>query len=217
VLTDDPTAARSMSFERQRVDLVVVEIPAYGWPDATLLRFHLMSEAWGKAYSETIVYLDADMQFVAPVSVSDLVTPLEEAEADIALVNHPGYFNRNPANRWIYRTSLGPWENASESAAYVPFEKRRTYVCGGMFWGRRDGFRRMMQELSQAVKNDRIRGVRAKHNDESHLNRWYVDNQASCVVEPPRWAHDPTYRHLRGLKPIVEAVRKPPNFVRLPT
>ena len=217
LLTDDPMTARGLSIDRQRVDLIVVEVPAYGWPEATLMRFHLMLEAWGKIHAETVAYIDADMQFVAPVSASDLVTPLEDADADVALVNHPGYFDRNTAYRWICRSCLGPWENEFESAAHVPFNERQTYVCGGIFWGRRDAFRRMILKLSQTVENDRIRGVRSKNNDESHLNRWYVDNQASCVVEPPRWAYDPTYRHLRGLKPIVEAVRKDPGFERLPT
>lgn len=216
LLTDDINRAAQLLRDVADVEIIFKSIPSLGWPDATLRRYEIMLSAWPLVDHDLVAYIDADMEFVRGFSTLDLLEPLKST-AEIVLVHHPGYFNRNPIYRFILKTALGPWEHRKASAAYVPRRLRITYVCGGMFWGRALAFHELLQQLSLSVKNDSEGSFRAKHNDESHLNRWFTEQTERCVVEPPRWAFDVTYRHLSGITPIVAAVRKPITFQRVST
>lgn len=154
------------------------------------------------------------MKFVNEFGISDLLEPLEST-ADLALISHPGYFRRNVVYNFLLKTPLGTWEHRQSSSAFVPMRMRKNYVCGGMFWGRAVELYKMLQQLALSVRVDLAKGVRAKHNDESHLNKWFTDHQERCLILPPRWAFDPTYIYLKDISPIVEAVRKPRSFVRV--
>lgn len=217
LLTDSPDSGIEAELSAGAVEVSVVAIPSLGWPEATLLRFGLIRGAMGRSAADVLVYMDADMEFVAPFGIRDFTEPFADTDARIALVAHPGYFNRNHLYRALIQTPCGPWETRPQSAAFVPILKRRTYVCGGLYWGETDAFSKMIEDLSHSVETDLSKGLRAKHNDESHLNRWLVEHQGRCTIQPPRWAHDETYRHLRQLSPIVRAIRKPKDFVRIPT
>jgi hypothetical protein len=212
LLTDDEVTARSRLADLGRVKVQVKGIPSYGWPEATLLRFELMCQMWPENSGGLVAYMDADMQFVSDFSLDDMTDEMNSCGAGIVLVNHPGYFRRNLLYRAALRTALGPWEDRRESSAFVPMKKRHNYVCGGMFWGAAAAFLEMSQTLSTAIRRDMSEGIVAKHNDESHLNRWYQDHGDECVVLPPRWVYDATYSHLRDLSPIALAVRKPDSF-----
>lgn len=214
LLTDDIDRAAQLLRGVNDFEIKFKSIPSLGWPDATLRRYEIMLSAWPLVAHDLVAYIDADMEFVRRFSVLDLVEPLTST-AEIILVHHPGYFNRHPIYRFLLKTALGPWEHRKASAAYVPRQFRITYVCGGMFWGRALAFHELLQQLSLSVKSDSEGSFRAKHNDESHLNRWFTEQTERCVVEPPRWAFDATYRHLSGITPIVAAVRKPKTFKRV--
>jgi hypothetical protein len=183
-------------------------IPSLGWPDATLQRHSLMLSGWEMVDSEIVGYLDADMRFIGCVEALDIVRPIRNSPAGVSLVRHPGYFNRSWIIERAIMTRLGPWECRPNSSAYVKWFDRKTYVCGGMYWGQSDAFFHMNVELEALIQQDVRRGMCAKHNDESYLNRWFLDHQELCSLEEPRWAYDPTYRHLSTVKPLIEAVRK---------
>jgi len=214
LLTDDVERAQQCISTSMNCEVVVRPIAPLGWPDATLMRFELMINNWDLVEHDLVAYMDADMKFVSKFGFSELSEPLAST-VDIALVSHPGYFRRNFVYRFLLRTSLGPWEHRRSSSAFVPMRLRKTYVCGGMFWGRTEGVFDMIKPLALSVRQDKENEVYARHNDESHLNQWLNVHQDRCSVLPPRWVFDPTYRHLRDLSPIVEAVRKPKDFKRI--
>jgi len=213
LLTDDIARGSFLQQDFPASQIVVRSIPSLGWPEATLYRFELMLAEWNQMNCELVAYMDADMEFVREFDASDFMKPLSSTSG-IVLVRHPGYFNRNVIYRYLLKTVLGPWEHRKQSCAFVPARMRKTYVCGGMFWGRATEFRELLQELALAVREDFRNGLRARHNDESHLNRWYTENLDRCVAVSPKWAFDTTYQHLADIKPIVVAVRKPKTFKR---
>lgn len=216
LLTDDPDRARKLN-THQRIAVEIERIDSFGWPEATLLRFRFMRSAWSKMNCDVVAYVDADMEFCDHFSIDDFVRPLVDRNGKIALVKHPGYFNRNWFYRQALRSPLGPWETRMSSTAFVPLEGRSTYVCGGIFWGIANHFKNMITDLDTAVDTDLMNSIRAKHNDESHLNRWWYQNEESCIALSPEWAFDTTYRHLRKLTPKVIAILKEQSFKRIPT
>ena len=191
-----------------------IQIPSYGWPEATLLRFHLMLDHWSHVLGSIVMYLDADTEFVSPINFQDLSQfcnhPLSNG---ITPVFHPGYYKRSPALNLIFRTRFGPWETNQKSTAFVPFNLRRNYVCGAVFWGLRDAFQKLCTELRSQIDADSKK--RAKCNDESHLNKWLTTHPT--VLATPEWAYASGYRNLRRLNPRIAVIHKPSNFVRIPT
>ena len=192
------------------------QIPSYGWPEATLLRFHLMLEHWRHVSGDVVMYLDADTKIVAPLNFQELSrfcnNPLSNG---ITPVLAPGYYKRFFPLKMIIRTRIGPWETNQKSTAYVPFNLRRNYVCGAVFWGLRDAFQKLCTELRSQIDADSKKRVIAKCNDESHLNRWFSVH--STIPASPEWAYASGYRNLKKLQPRIEVIHKPSNFVRMPT
>jgi len=191
-------------------------IESLGWPEATLFRFHLMSGHRHLAQGLRIAYIDADMVVSGPVYLHDFISVIDaQPPNQMVLVQHPGYFSRTWLIRLAVKTPFGPWGSSSRSQAFVPFKNRGIYVCGGFFWGERSSFFGMCDELAHAIDLDQSAGIRAKHNDESHLNKWFVKNSAALVG--PEWVFAPGYRNLRGIPPRISVIHKPSEFERIPT
>lgn len=208
VFTDKPEIFSSESSDRMIVTPIC--IPSYGWPNATLLRYHIFADHWNCVLGDVVAYLDADTRVVSVIEKSEL-NP-DSWTNQIGLVQHPGYYRRD---QWIdlsLISTLGPWETRSNSSAYVPLMKRRRYVCGGVWFGSRNSLRRMILDLREQTQKDLEMGVEAKWHDESHLNAWAARNR--CSKLEPKWAFVSDYPHLSHLKPKIEVIHKPADWKR---
>ena len=216
LLTDRDVSSLAIEKNSDFFTIKSFQIPSYGWPEATLLRFHLMLAHWSHVSGDIVMYLDADTKIVAPLNFEELLQfcnhPLSNG---ITPVLAPGYYKRFFPLKMIIRTRLGPWETNRKSTAYVAFMLRKNYVCGAVFWGLRDAFQQLCVELRSQIDTDSKNRVLAKCNDESHLNKWFSIN--STVPANPEWAYAAGFRNLKTLKPRIEVIHKPSNFVRLPT
>ena len=216
LLTDRNTDSLRVANTSSFFTINSFRIPSYGWPEATLLRFHLMLEHWRHVSGDVVMYLDADTKIVAPLNFQDLSQfcnhPLSNG---ITPVLHPGYYKRSPALNLIFRTRFGPWETNRKSTAYTPSNHRKRYVCGGAFWGLRDAFQKLCAELIPQIDTDLKNNVVAKCNDESHLNKWLTTHPT--MLATPEWAYASGYRNLRKLQPRIEVVHKPSRLIRSPT
>lgn len=80
------------------------------------------------------------------------------------------------AVRWIGQKPCNwamfyPYERNKRSRAYVkPFDGPYAYYMGGFYCGKAEPFLRMTEELDMAIREDALQGIKARHNDESHLN-----------------------------------------------
>lgn len=192
------------------------KIESLGWPEATLLRFDLMRRHKQFVLGKVVAYIDADMVVVDQLFGNDFTQVITGVESPgIALVEHPGYFSRSWLVRSIMRTRFGPWETRPKSAAFVASKDRSTYICGGMFWGERSSFFRMCDDIHIKICTDRTNLIRAKNNDESHLNNWFIAN--SIQLMSPEWVYAPGYRNLKSISPRISVIHKPRKFRRVPT
>ena len=205
VFTDNADEIRAFCGLNPNIKVNAIEIPAYRWPEATLLRYQIFTDHWSEVRGQLAIYVDADTRFVTAINPTDFFAAL--GTNDLGLVRHPGYFRRSPILRLLFRTRFGPWERHRDSTARVPISKRKDYVCGGVWFGRTSAVEQMCLSLAEAVREDLKHGVIARFHDESHLNRYKIDNHIKPL--DPRWAYAAGYRNLKGISPIIEVIHKP--------
>lgn len=142
--------------------------PPYGYPDATLLRYHaVMSQYDLLSQYDNIFYADSDMLFVNIVTENDILSD------GITATQHPGYHVRN---------TCGTPETRPESTAYVP--NLRTYFCGGFNGGKSNAYLKMAKTIRDGVDLDKSKGIIAIWHDESHLNRYLYYNPPARILSP---------------------------------
>jgi hypothetical protein len=221
LFTDRTLDAIQHSKSLNRVQVRVIQIPNYGWPEATLLRYELMSKNFSELITQDVlVYLDADMRVVSPLN-SEIFFNSEQP--GVILVRHPGFWRPSGLSRFAFYLAnpkvlvadamavlrvggLGSWETKPQSKAFVARKNRKKYYCGGIWWGSREEFRGLVDGLSSQVATDSSNGVIAKWHDESHLNHWATVNKFSenlpsvCFAEGYKW--------LENIEPLIVAVDK---------
>jgi hypothetical protein len=224
LFTDRLSEAEEFASTLENIKIKIMQIPSYGWPDATLFRYHIMSEvddAWYE--SDVLMYLDADMLVVSELDTEQI---LRSGEMGMNLVAHPGFYRgdslpattrlklafRKPkslihdALLLLTQGGLGFWETRKASRAYLSRRLRSRYLCGGVWWANKSDFLEFCRELAADVYLDAEKGITAIWHDESHLNRWAGHND--YVVQPPTYCYVPTYLWLEKLQPVIEAVDK---------
>mgnify|MGYP002628069565 CR=1 FL=1 len=216
LLTDSEIDVHQFDHKGNSITVSTFRIPSYGWPEATLLRFHLMADHWEHVTGEIVMYLDADTEIVSPLIFADLFELSTKSTSNgVTPVLHPGYFNRSRLRNALNQTRLGPWENRRHSTAYVPYKSRKNYVCGGVIWGLNKAFFQLCTDIKAKIDMDLLHNIVAKHNDESHLNNWFTIHPT--IAATPEWAFASGYSNLAGLVPRIEVIHKPATFNRIPT
>jgi hypothetical protein len=219
VFTDQVDVVREFS---KKLDLKVVihRIPGYGWPQATLYRYKIFYEHQESLREDILMHVDADMLMMGSFRFENL---LNELEFGVCLVQHPGYY-RPPASKslkyylnrpkslvsdlksLIATGGLGAWEQNRKSLAYVPRKIRKSYFCGGVWWGNNREILLLCKTLSKNVEDDEKNNVIAKWHDESHLNWWATQN--NFLIESPSYCYAQDYPQIQDLKPLIQALDK---------
>jgi hypothetical protein len=222
VFTDDPLMALQIQKETPRLIIKTHQIPAYGWPEATLLRYKIFNQFTSDFTEDVIMHLDADMLFRAfpPAHIFPNGSGL-----GIFLVAHPGFWRPRGLGRMkfylnhpirLYRDfrmyfsigALGSWETTKSSTAFVQRDRRHNYICGGTWFGGRSAMLKLIFELEKNVEIDNGNSILAKWHDESHLNWWASEHDFTLLT--PSFCYDPEYPQLASLPEYIRAVDK--NF-----
>ena len=142
------------------------------------------------------VFIDADMFCVE--TVEDF---FDETKPYFG-VQHPTF-----DSSWSRNTGATPHERNKLSVTYVdPSEDDGVYLQGCVWGGRVPEVINMIDELDRRVKEDVEKNVLARAHDESHLNRFRLDNKDQFHVLHPRFAfpgnipaeefsHEPAFIH----------------------
>lgn len=221
VLTDDPQGAAEAGRHLSRIAVNPIEIAPLGWPDATLLRYQLITEHQRRIFGDLLMHIDADSAFMSSFDARVLV----EATDDVFVtVQHPGYrrpsptmtaalYARHPkdllrdARMKVTLGALGSWETRPQSRAFVPRAARARYVCGGVWGGTRHRVIDVCTELAERVRDDQESGITAVWHDESHLN-WYSATHYTRTLGC-EFCYAPDRPNLRDLTPVIVAIDKP--------
>ncbi len=164
-------------FTNKDVDIVtqrnIVTIPVEhkDWPWMTLGRYKIFSENSDKlSEMDYLFYCDVDMLFVNEVG--------DEVLGDLVGTLHHGYYG-------VSKSGLsGTIERNPNSLAYIYPESIEMYFAGGFNGGKSDRFLNMAKVLSSNIETDFNNGIIAVWHDETHLNKYFVDNKPEIILSP---------------------------------
>jgi len=166
VLTDSPSQLLATGVEGDVTCRPVTHLP---WPAMTLRRYHiLLANADFLCKFDHVYYCDADCLFQNDVDLAEL--------GRLTAVIHAGYKGR-------HRRAL-PYEKRPASAACIGPHEGGVYFCGGFQGGMTASYLAAATQMAVAIDKDQSQGITAIWHDESHWNRYLIDNPPSTVLSP---------------------------------
>ena len=145
-------------------------------------------------------YFDADMRIDNPVG--------EEVLADgVVATRHPYQSLMDPSSQSFDRNP--------KSLAYVPFDQKTvSYYAGGFNGGKTESFMEMAEVIANNVNKDLEKGVVALWHDESHMNRYLIDNPPALQLTPTYCYAEEFYGTDYPYEPKIIALKKNHNELR---
>lgn len=146
--------------------IVRIHVDHKEWPWMTLGRYKIFSsnsEILSKM--NYLYYCDADMRFVSDVG--------DEILEELVATQHPGFYGRRGT----------PETNPLSLACVYPHEKMQ-YFAGGFNGGSSIEYLKMSKILSKNIDTDYSRGIIAIWHDESHMNRYFINNPPTKILNP---------------------------------
>ena len=149
------------------------------WPNPTLKRYHVFDKYKEElSKMDYLYYCDADMRFFS--KIGEEVIP--DTETELVATEHPGFFGGR----------RGTYESRKESTAYVSEKEGGIYFAGGFNGGTSKAFLKMSEEIKNRIDKDLENDIIAIWHDESHLNRYMIDNPPKVLnpsyCYPENWA-----------------------------
>lgn len=159
---------------KRRVNIILTKHEP--WPWMTLGRYHIFTKNKEELSKlDYLFYCDADMLFCDHVG--------DEILSHLVATQHPGYFGRR-----------GTPETNPKSLACVHQYEYMQYFAGGFNGGTSSEYLLMSDSISTNISEDFKDNIVAVWHDESHLNRYLINN-------PPTKILDPGYCYGESLKP----------------
>ena len=147
-------------------NIVKINVEHKEWPWMTLGRYKIFtnnSEELSKM--DYLYYCDADMLFVGDVG--------DEILSERVATLHPGYVGLR-----------GTPETNHHSLAFISYSEEMQYFAGGFNGGSSVEYLKMSNHISNNIDIDYSRDLIAIWHDESHLNRYFIDNEPTKILSP---------------------------------
>lgn len=148
-------------------DVEIIKQEHMDWPYPTLFRYKIFSNSkdlFGK--EDYLFYCDVDMIFVDKIE--------DEILEDRVATIHPCYEGGRGTPEVIH----------SRSKAYVSPDEKMTYFAGGFNGGTSVEYLKMCKILRDNIDEDLNNNIIATWHDESHMNRYFIDNPPTKILDP---------------------------------
>ena len=150
-----------------RDNMITLHQIKLGWPYDTMLRYHVYLKYRDILKTQDYLFAcDADMLFVDDCG--------DEILGERVATIHPGFFGKP-----------GPHDETDHrSRAYIPKKLRKNYYAGGFYGGTASEMIKIAEVNSFMIDEDLTDGIIAKWHDESHWNRYCIDNPPTVILSP---------------------------------
>jgi len=138
------------------------------WPLITLFRYKTFIDYQNQYDVDYLFYLDIDVDIKRDINKDIL--------SNFCVIEH-----------WCYSGRRGTPETNPKSKACIFKHEPLTYVCGGFFGGKKDYFLHMCNLLYSNIVEDYNNNIIAVWHDESHLNRFVVNNKKDINILHPSY------------------------------
>lgn len=161
------TDATSLYGEKENKHIHRIHQENLGWPRNTLMRYQMF---WGireqlERETDYLYFFNSNMQFRVPVGKEFLP---EDLSNGLVGCIHPGYYDK---------TNLEfPYDRNLVSTACILEGEGSFYYAGGLNGGRTEAFLKMSETILINIHEDDKKGVIALWHDESHINRYFLNN-----------------------------------------
>lgn len=136
------------------------------WPFMTLNRYKIFNENKDNiSKMNYLFYCDVDMKFVGETEDSIL--------SDRVATQHP-----------YFAGVRGTPETDIRSLACVGPNEEMQYFAGGFNGGSSEEYLKMCETLSKNIEIDYQNGIIAVWHDESHMNRYFINNKPTKILNP---------------------------------
>jgi len=172
------------------------------WPYITLKRFHIIDKAREEILNhDWFVFIDGDALVVDRINEEDFFT-----DKPLFGVHHPcHYLKMRPHNKLP-----GSFEISESSNAALDLDKYQPEVYyQGCFWGGKSKeVIEMIDELKDRIDDDLKRNVIAVWHDESHLNKYLIENSSMVHTYGPEYAYPELFKDQCTFNPKIVHLAK---------
>ena len=172
------------------------------WPYITLKRFEIINKAREIINDhDWFVFIDGDALVVDRIEEEEFFT-----DKPLFGVHHPcHYLKMSPHNKYP-----GAYEITENCNAAVDLEKYQPKVYyQGCFWGGKvPEVCAMIDELEYRVSDDLKRKVVALWHDESHLNKYFIENPDLVHTYGPEYAFPEVFKDQCTFEPKIVHLAK---------
>ncbi len=125
-----------------------------------------------------LIWIDADMMVMLEILEKDFFCH----EKQLFVIRHPNFLSKK-----------GNYETNPRSLAGIkPGDNTSMYVQA-CFWGGKSKYALdLIKELDKRIKTDSKNNISAIHQDESHLNKYFIENRNLFHVYDPTYAYPDT-------------------------
>lgn len=172
------------------------------WPYITLNRFEIIQKAEEEIKkNDWFVFMDADTLVVDKVTTEEF---FDETKILFG-VHHPCHFLKMPPhNKFPGSLEMNPLSNAcvKDDADFS------VYFQGCLWGGKVPDVLDMMKELDKRTKDDLSRNVIAVWHDESHLNKYFIENKNIVNVLGSEYAYPEVFSEYCNFEPKIVHLAK---------
>ena len=169
------------------------------WPMPTLKRYnYFLREKDFIMQHDYCFYFDVDMRIDSVVG-DEVLGDLVATKHFYKLFEKPEHFS---------------YERNPNSLAYIPVGEGKSYYAGGFNGGKTEKFMEMSEVIADRVNKDLDNNIIAVWHDESHMNRYMIDNPPTLELSSEYCYPEPELGRHSQFNPKIIALLKNHNEIR---